>query len=70
MERTYGTDDWPELTEGNTGLLRIGDIDIPYATMSNEPESKVPDVLAERYRAALGPLYELRQKNLAAWQDL
>ncbi|MCK5245796.1 hypothetical protein KAR02_02790, partial [Candidatus Bipolaricaulota bacterium] len=70
MERTYGTDDWQTLTEGITGLLRVGDIEIPYATMSNEPESKVPDVLADRYRASLGPLFALRQKNLATRQDL
>jgi thymidylate kinase len=69
MERTYGTDDWHTLSEGPHGLLRIGDIDIPYATMSNEPESKVPDVLAERYRAALGPLFALRQQNLATRQN-
>jgi hypothetical protein len=61
MERTYGTDDWPTLTEGTTGLLHVGDIDVPYATMNNEPESKNPEVLAERYRAALAPLYELSQ---------
>lgn len=65
MERTYGTDDWHTLTDGTTGLLRIGDIDIPYATMDNEPESKVPDVLSERYRTALGPLYALWRKHLS-----
>jgi thymidylate kinase len=70
MERTYGTDDWHTITDGASGLLRVGDIDVPYATMNNEPESKVPDVLAGRYRAALSPLFALRQKNLAARQDL
>ena len=59
MERTYGTDDWNTLTDGATGLLHVGDIDVPYTTMLNEPESKVPEVLAKRYRATLGPLYEL-----------
>ncbi len=63
MERTYGTDDWGSLTDGPVGLLRIGDVDIPYATMNNEPESKVPDVLSERYRAALSPLYALWNKH-------
>jgi len=64
MERTYGTDDWHTLTDGTIGTLRVGDIDIPYATMNNEPESTVPDVLSERYRAALGPLYALWRKCL------
>lgn len=64
MEHTYGTDDWHTLTDGVTGLLHIGDIDVPYATMNNEPESKDHDVLSERYRAALGPLYALWRKHL------
>ncbi len=59
MERTYGTDDWLDLTEGATGVLTVGDIDVPYATMANEPESLDPAVLADRYRAALGPLFAL-----------
>jgi len=64
MERTYGTDDWHSLTGGPVGLLRIGDVDVPYATMNNEPESKAQDVLSERYRAALAPLYALWSKHL------
>ena len=60
MERTYGTDDWHSLTEGkSTGILRISDIDLPFTTMNNEPESKDVDVLSERYRSALAPLYAL-----------
>ncbi|MFC2079711.1 hypothetical protein ACFLSZ_06995 [Candidatus Bipolaricaulota bacterium] len=66
MERTYGIDDWQTLTDGPVGLLSIGDLDIPYATMSNEPESKVPEVLSERYRAALGPLYALWRRQLGS----
>jgi len=64
MERTYGSDDWPTLTEGTTGLLHVQGIDIPYATMNNEPESKDLDILAERYRAALGPLHALAKERL------
>lgn len=66
MERTYGTDDWLTLTDGGTGLLRVGDIDVPYATMNNEPESKDPELLSERYRAALGPLYALWRTHLGS----
>jgi len=67
MERTYGVDDWQSLTVGvPVGHLRIGQIDVPFATMNNEPESKDPDVLAERYRAALGPLYAQWSRNSAS----
>ncbi|MFC2082907.1 hypothetical protein ACFLSG_02565 [Candidatus Bipolaricaulota bacterium] len=64
MERSYGTDDWQTLTDGPVGLLRTGELEIPYATINNEPESKVPEVLSERYQAALGPLYALWRKHL------
>lgn len=63
MERVYGIDDWHTLSDSAVGILSIGDIDIPYATLNNEPESKVPDVLSERYRAALAPLYALWRKR-------
>jgi len=63
MERTYGTDDWPVVAGETHGMLEIGGIAIPYATMPNEPESTDPIELGERYAAALEPLY-------AAWRDL
>ena len=64
MESIYGTDDWQALTgDSPAGLFRIGDIDIPYATMNNEPESTDPEVLSDRYRAALGSLYSLWNKQ-------
>lgn len=64
MERTYGIDDWKTLTAGaSVGHLQIGSIDVPFATMNNEPESKDPEVLAERYRAALAPLYAQWRSN-------
>jgi thymidylate kinase len=64
MERTYGTDDWRSLTSGDTGTIQVRDIDLPYVTMNNEPESQDPAVLAERYRAALAPLYALWRTRL------
>ncbi|MBE0636550.1 hypothetical protein IH601_11190 [Candidatus Bipolaricaulota bacterium] len=64
MERTYGTDDWPSLTSGPVGLMRIGELEIPYATMDNEPESKDLDILSERYRCALASLYALWRTRL------
>lgn len=62
MERTYGQDDWRSLTQDPLGTLRIRHVDLPYATLNNEPESKDPSILADRYRAALAPLYSL-------WRD-
>ena len=60
MERTYGTDDWANLT-GNrpSGLLSVVGVDVPYATLSNEPESLDPSVLGPRYRDALDALFQL-----------
>jgi len=59
LEKTYGTDDWKELTRDTSGRLRVNGFSIPYVTMKNEPESKDPAVLGPRYRASLKPLYEL-----------
>ena len=59
LEKTYGTDDWKELTDGPTGIIRLDGERIPYATMKNEPEAKDPAVLGPRYLGSLEPLYEL-----------
>jgi thymidylate kinase len=63
MERTYGIDDWNTIAGDPTGWIQIGDVAVPYATLLNEPESVDPDVLAVRYRAALGPLFTLWQQR-------
>jgi len=57
MERTYGTDDWFDIAGELQGTLRVKGLELPYATLPNEPESKDPHVLAGRYRMALAPLY-------------
>jgi len=59
MEKTYGTDDWFDLATESLGMLHINGIDVPFATMPNEPESKDPAVLGPRYQRALRPLYKL-----------
>ncbi len=63
MERTYGTDDWADLT-GNrpSGRLSVEGVDVPYATLPNEPESVDPSVLGPRYQGALDSLFHL-------WRD-
>jgi len=66
MERSYGTDDWLSLTDGDCGLLELGDISLPYATLPNEPESVDPVVLGARYRQALEFLYALWRKQPSA----
>ncbi|UCF09901.1 MAG: AAA family ATPase [Candidatus Bipolaricaulota bacterium] len=58
MERSYGVDDWHDLTEAPTGTLSIRGFDLPYVTMCNEPELVDRDGLDRRYRGALGSLYE------------
>ena len=57
MERTYGKDDWPTLAGAPHGTLAVQGVEVPYATMGNEPESTDPEVLSARYREALEPLY-------------
>ncbi len=65
MERTYGVDDWKTLAGETHGTIEIRGIQVPYATMPNEPESTDPIVLSERYASALGPLYDAWRKTHA-----
>jgi len=62
MEQTYGIDDWSAIAGKTHGIVTVGEIPIPYATMHNEPESIDPHELSRRYHRALLPLYE-------TWQD-
>jgi thymidylate kinase len=60
MERTYGTDDWSSLTQGDSnGFLALRGHRVPFATLANEPESMDPEVLRTRYRGALETLFRL-----------
>jgi thymidylate kinase len=70
MERTYGSDDWNALTGSGSGLLPVGNLQIPYATLINEPESVDPKILSERYRSALAPLYALWEQQRSRGQTL
>lgn len=57
MERTYGEDDWGELTNGKpSGYIHVRGITVPFATMFNEPESTDPRVLDRRYGYSLTAL--------------
>ncbi len=54
--------DWKDITGDNrSGYLNISNIEIPFFTMPNEPESKEPGVLTERYGTALSKLWELKK---------
>jgi len=60
MDKFYSYDDWNELTEGkNGGKLELNGVLVPFVTMNNEPESKDPQVLSERYGKALNQLWHL-----------
>jgi len=64
MERTYGEDDWGLLTGGKSdGYLRVNGINLPFATLFNEPESTDPVVLDCRYGQALAALKLLWDKS-------
>lgn len=60
MEETYCEDDWKEIAPDPSGRIRVNETDVPYTTMLNEPELTVPPLLEERYRAAIGRLWEER----------
>jgi thymidylate kinase len=65
MERTYGTDDWEDLTDKrSSGWIGVGKNKVPFVTLPNEPESADPRVLEPRYRGALDALFELRREDL------
>ena len=61
MERIYASDDWPQLAPEPAGYLLCGELEVPYVTMDNEPESTEPAVLDRRYGQALRRLWELRR---------
>lgn len=64
LEKFYLTDDWAEVTKGNTnGYLNLYDLKVPFVTMNNEQESVDPIVLDERYGKALNKLMELFQNR-------
>jgi hypothetical protein len=61
----YDTNDWHEVTGGAPdGRLDINGVQIPFVTMTNEPESTDLAVLEARYAAALGRLWELRSTGV------
>ncbi|MCX6099405.1 MAG: hypothetical protein NTX69_05265 [Candidatus Bipolaricaulota bacterium] len=60
MERTYGTDDWSSLTQGDpAGFLTPRGHRVPFATLINEPETLDPEILRTRYHGALETLFQL-----------
>ena len=60
----YDTNDWDDLTGGRpAGWLDVNGVAVPFVSMNNEPESTDPEVLEERYAAALGELWTLRSSR-------
>jgi hypothetical protein len=60
-EHFYDTNDWDDLTRGEaSGWIEVNGLRVPFVSMNNEPESTDPAVLEERYAAALGELWSLR----------
>jgi hypothetical protein len=58
----FRDNDWATMTGGvPEGWLILNGVRVPFVSMNNEPESKDPFVLRERYGSALGRLRELRQ---------
>ena len=63
MEATYGTDDWFDIAPTTHGTITVQGMNVPYATMNNEPESKEPEVLGPRYSKALDAAYSVWKRN-------
>jgi len=63
MEATYGTDDWLDIAPTTHGTITIQGMNVPYATMNNEPESKDPKILGPRYSKALDAVYSVWKRN-------
>lgn len=62
MREYYHADDWEDITGGKeSGHLALRGVNVPFVTMMNEPESKDLKVLAGRYEAALGRLWQLKR---------
>jgi hypothetical protein len=60
----YDINDWDDLTGGRpSGWLDVNGVAVPFVSMNNEPESTDPEVLEERYAAALGELWTLRSSR-------
>jgi hypothetical protein len=56
----FRDNDWQQITDGlPDGRLDVAGVKIPFVSMNNEPESKDPAVLGERYARALQRLLEL-----------
>jgi hypothetical protein len=65
MDKFYPYDDWSQFTSGKKeGVLDIAGVKVPFVTMNNEPESKDPDILDERYSNALGALWDLYSQTM------
>jgi hypothetical protein len=63
MDTFYSVDDWSALTAAKTdGMLNVNGVDLPFVTMSNEPELNERGLLADRYGSALQKLMDLKAK--------
>lgn len=58
MEETYKTDDWKRIAPTPHGKITVNGINVPYATMLNEPELTDPVLLDNRYGTALTTLWK------------
>jgi|Deesub1362A_J573_1020465.scaffolds.fasta_scaffold18614_1 thymidylate kinase len=58
-ERTYETDDWHALAPAASGYLEVKGVQVPYVTVSNEPEPVRPADFEARFKPALAELFRL-----------
>lgn len=62
MQLYYQTHDWLSLTKNQpSGLLAVQGIQVPFATMNNEPEITDAVLLGRRYGKALDQLWDIKK---------
>ena len=59
MERTWRTDDWGELAPAPAGYIHVRGLQVPYVTVTNEPEPLTPEDFSSRWQPALEELFRL-----------
>jgi len=60
----FQENDWADITNNEPcGYMKVAGIDVPFFSVSNEPESTDPKVITERFGTALQRLWELKTKS-------
>ncbi len=64
LERLYKEVDWDEFSKNDPEFITVRGLNIPYAVFENEDDvtTNTPELLAERLKAALAKLWDLKKR--------